>query len=276
MQETITCPSGLRLEVRNMKARELSLLAAGSEEDDGEKRPVNKKKDKAGRVSGNPTDAVLKGCVLEVIDPGPYTKFDWRKVAIADRFFALLRVRACTWGPGYEFRVRCKDLECPHHKKPFLWEEDLNGLEIKALPPESIEKLRTGDLVFDNVLAGKRVKFKLLTGEDEGRPLPEVPKHKLVLASVAARLIYVEGIDVTKWDNLLEWVADIDLPELVEARDRFEKVDGGVQTNTVVECPECGLEFDTPIPFGAQAFLLPDKRTSASKQSSTSTGSSPE
>lgn len=274
MQETITCPSGLKLLLRNMKAKELSLLAAGSEEDDG-KQKAAKKRDKT--VTRNPTDAILTGCTLEVVDLGPYkAPFNWKDVLIADRFVALLRVRVCTWGAGYEFRIRCKDVECVHHKKPFLWEEDLDGLEIKALPQTSIDKVKANDLIFEIELAGKKSKFKLLQGKDEGRSLPEVPKHKVVLAQVASRLIYVEGQDVTKWDELLDWVGEIDLPELVAAKELFESVDGGVQTNTVVECPGCGLEFDTPIPFGAQAFLLPDKRTTPSKQSSTGTDSSPQ
>lgn len=266
--ETIVCPSGLSLVIRNMKAKELSLLANG-----GVVEEEGKAKKKTKGVQRNTLDGVLSGCVLELKDIGPYGAYGakpgvvesipWKDVLLCDRFFTLLRVRACTWGAGYEFKARCKDKECERHKKPFIWEEDLDGLDMKELPKKSVDKVKQKDLTFELTLAGKKAKFKLNTGEDEGKGAPEVPKHQLLLAQVAQRLIYVEGQDVTDWPGLLDWVGELDLPEIVEAKEAFDAVDGGVQTNTVVECPSCGLEFDVPIPFDAQDFLLPGKKTSA-------------
>lgn len=269
-QVVITCPSGLQLEIREMRGRELGLLASNGE-DDGS--PESKKK-KAKNVAFNPTDAVLgnlttsPGAAVSIVDQGPYgSPFDLKRVLICDRFFALLRVRAETWGADYEFRVRCRDQQCPSYKKPFVWSEDLDGLEVKPLPESSREKIKSGNNTFDLLVGGRKAKFSLLTGLDESRQLPEVPKHKLILAQVASRLTYVEGLDVTKWDNLLDWIGDLPVPELIAVREQLEDVDGGVQTNCIAACPDCGLEFDTAIPFGAQGYLLPDKRIGASKAS---------
>lgn len=264
---TIVCPSGLQLQIRGMKAKELALLAAGGE-DDGEEK-VAKKKGK-NTAPANPIGPILAQC-SEVIDAGPYTPpFSWSKVLIADRFFALLQIRIATWGSDYEFKVRCRDASCTRHKKPFVWAEDLSALEIKALPDDSRAKVRNGDLTFEFELGGKRAKFALQTGADESRVLPSVPRHKELLAQLAGRLTYVEGQDVTKWDALLDWIGELDMPEVVNAREHFDDVDGGVQTNTMVACPDCELEFDVPIPFEALGFLLPERKTSASRPASTS------
>jgi hypothetical protein len=234
--------------------------------------------------------AILSGCALEVLNVGPYEA--WGAVAgtlphsegkeqiagpgrlpvpellMADRFVALTRVRAATWGDGYEFRVRCKEKTCERYKKPFLWEIPLSELEVKPLPKASRERVAQKQLTFEFVLGGKKAKFKLQQGLDElnAPDLSELPKSKIFLAQCASRLIYVEGIDVTDFDNLLAWVGELDLQDVLEATSLYDSVDGGMETNTMVECPDCGLEFDIAVPFDSQSFLLPDKKTPAGKR----------
>lgn len=286
--ERIECPSGLILEVRNMKAREMALLADDGEEgeEDGGKRRVAKKVVKR----KNPITGVLAGCTLEVVDVGPYEaygavagtiarvengvpipgpgKLPWPELLLADRFFALTRIRACTWGDGFEFRVRCKDKTCEKHKKPFLWEIPLSELAIKELPESSRAMVREKNVVFEFELGGRKAKFKLQQGLDEGKgpDMGDIPKREIFLAQCASRLIYVEGLDVSNFAKLLEWVGDLDLPEVLAATSYYDEVDGGIETNTLAECPSCGLEFDVSVPFDGQSFLLPDKKTAALRQ----------
>ncbi len=152
--EVVECPSGLTLTVRNMKAKEMALLADDGTDEDG---AHSKKKKKARRR--NPITSILTGTVLEVNDVGPYPP-EWAKAGViptkdvpgtgmlsfpelllCDRFYTLMRARAATWGDDYEFRVRCRDKTCDRYKKPFLWSIPLSELEVKPLPAASREAL---------------------------------------------------------------------------------------------------------------------------------------
>lgn len=253
----ITCPSGLRGEIRNLKAKEMSILAD----------PANAHTIRAGKKKGkgqlaHPLDAVYANVWLKTLSAGPYSIAEghpvpWAKVLTCDRFFTLLHVRDLTWG-HYEFKVPCRTDGCPRVKKKFLWELDLNQLEFKELPPESVERVKEGNLVFDMELAGKKCKFKLLTGSDEiNTPVlsEDMPTSKKLLAQVAARLFYVEGIDDD--EERVDWVGELDVPDLYAASKAMEAVDGGVETRTKVECPDCDEEFTIDIPFADAAFLAP-------------------
>jgi hypothetical protein len=259
--KTIELPSGFTGEVRNLKAKELSHLA---DPQNGKARGSGKKKIKA----AHPLDPVYNGCWVKTIDPGPYgfsvgEPVPWPKIILADRFVALLHMRDLTWG-GYEFKVRCQNANCERNKKPFVWEIDINELDYKMLPDESREKVKQGNLTFDLVIDSKACQFRLMTGEDEANAptlSDDVPGHKKILAQVAARLIAVEGFDVTKdSEKVIDWVGDLDLSELYRASKAMDEVDGGAETRTVVECPSCGLEFSTDIPFGDSAFLTPPQK----------------
>jgi hypothetical protein len=100
MADVITCPSGLQGRVRGMKVREERVLA-----------------DRKLAKSGGQVDELLAACWEETIDPGPYAlaegaMLDLGKVLQGDRFFALLMVRALTYGPEYAFGVSCRNDNC--------------------------------------------------------------------------------------------------------------------------------------------------------------------
>lgn len=252
---TITLPSGLSGEIRNMKAKELSILAAPNG------------KAKKGKQRAHPLDPVFEGCWLKTIDPGPY-KFaigeavPWPKVMLGDRFVALLHIRHLTYGE-FDFKVRCRNGMCIHAKKPFNWKIDLTELDVKPFPATTIERIKAGNTRFDIEIAGKKCTYELLTGAREANhPLLDLdvdPKKKL-LASVASRLVTIDGAAVDpEDDDVLEWVGEIDIPELVRINKEMEKPDGGAETRTTVECPSeaCGMEFVVDVPFGEEGFLSP-------------------
>lgn len=248
--ETITTPSGMVGVVRNIKAKEMSILADAK---------GHKKKDT------HPLDAVFAGCWLETIDPGPYgeygvkagtTPIPWGKILMGDRFWTFLRVRACTWGDGYEYRVRCRSADCVGNRKPFVWEIPLSKLAFKELPAASRAKVAKKDLTFDITVGGKAAKFKLLTGDDEknlGKVDDDIESHKALLAQAASRLISVDGVLP---DDLIDWIGELDWPGLTATSKQFDEVDGGVETRTTIVCPHCELEWQSDIPFDVESFLL--------------------
>src|SRR5262245_59513947 len=98
MGETITCPSGLTGTLRGMRVREEKVLT-----------------DKKLAWSGGQLDELLAACWEDTLDPGPYVfdgRMEWGKVLQGDRFYALLRLRALTYGPEYAFALVCSDPRC--------------------------------------------------------------------------------------------------------------------------------------------------------------------
>lgn len=257
----ITCPSGLQGEIRHLKAKELSILA------DPANAHAVRARGKKGKGKGrrtHPLDPIYANVWLRTESAGPYgfaqgQSVPWPRVLTCDRFYTLLHVRDLTWGP-YEFFVACRTPDCPRQKRRFPWELDLNQLEFKELPQESRDKVAANDPVFELTLGGRSCKFRLLTGDDEvNAPAlsEDMPTSKKLLASVAARLFYIEGIDEDDDEARIDWVGELDVPDLYAASKAMDAVDGGVETRTKVECPECEEEFTIDIPFGDAAFLAP-------------------
>ncbi len=97
MSHEIVCPSGLSGKIRGLKVREERILA-----------------DRELARSGGQVDRLLAACWEETVDSGPYDFSDksveWGRVLQGDRFFALLQIRALTYGPEYAFSVGCQKL----------------------------------------------------------------------------------------------------------------------------------------------------------------------
>ncbi len=182
MPNIIHCPSGLTGSIRGLKVREERVLA-------------DRKLQKAGSI----VDELLRACWEETHDAGPYDfesgKVDWDKVLQGDRFFALLEIRALTYGAEYGFAVTCREDGC---RARIDREFDLQKLPVRALSEESRAAFVGGNR-FETVLpdAGKRVWFRLFTGADEGK-LPALRKNageRMRSAMLAFRVVEVEGVE---------------------------------------------------------------------------------
>jgi hypothetical protein len=219
--------------------------------------------------SGGRLDELLRSCWSETVDAGPYSfggnLLDGGAVLQGDRFFALLKIRALTYGPEYGFAVSCRNC-----RARIEWEVDLTKLPVRPLSPESRAAFIAGNR-FETTLpdAGKRVWFKLLTGEDE-RKLPALQRaapDRLLSSVLAYRVVEVEGVDPKDKRAFLEDLALRDADFLV---DEFDRVDCGVDTTIEVECPECREVQDVDLPFDSTFFLPGKERTARRKARSAS------
>ena len=253
MSHVIECPSGLRGAVRGLKVKELNILA-----------------DRKLAKSGRQFDQILAGCWLETIEHGPYAPgdqcLDWGKVLQGDRFFALLMVRALTYGPEYAFGVSCRNDNC---RARIDWEIDLTKLPVRKLSEESRVAFVGGNR-FETTLpdAGKKVAFKLLTGDDE-RKLPALQRSapdKLLSAVLAYRVLEIDGVDAKAKRQFLEDLTMRDADFLV---DEFDRVDCGVDTTIEIECPECFQTQEVELPFD-KGFFLPGKDRTARRKARSS------
>ena len=262
MAHTVICPSGLKGEVRKLKVKEANMLA-----------------DAAGIRRGTTIDEILRSVWLGCTDPGPYQPrpdggLDWSKVLICDRFFTVVQVRIATYGPDYAFPVQCTAQTC---REKFEWELDLNELDFKKVPDASIAKFAAGNR-FETIIpsTGRRVTFKLQTGEDEAKAakLARGRREEIMTMALAARIVEVDGVHN---NDKLRFLDNLDMDDSVALIDQMDAADGGLETSVEVECPACGNVMEVAVPFGRD-FWLPSKRrphsTKATEQPSVaSTGS---
>jgi hypothetical protein len=250
----ITCPSGLTGSIRGLKVREERFLS-------------DRKLQRAGGI----VDELLRACWETTSDPGPYDfgakTMDWDKVLQGDRFYALLEIRALTYGPEYAFSVVCREGAC---RARIDWELDVHALPVRPLSDESRAAFLAGNR-FETRLpdAGNRVWFRLLTGADE-RKVPAIRKaagERMLSAMLAFRCVDVDGVDARDRRRFLEELSLGDADFLV---DEFDRVECGVETKIEIECPECFARQDVQLPFD-QTFFMPGKgRTSRRREQTAS------
>ena len=255
MADVITCPSGLSGRIRGMKVREERVLA-----------------DRKLAKNGGQIDELLGACWEETLEPGPYTldeggKLDWGKVLQGDRFYALLMVRALTYGADYAFGVGCRNDAC---RARIEWELDLTKLPVRPLSAESRAAFMGGNR-FEAKLpdAGRKLRFKLLTGEDERR-LPALQRSapdRVLSGVLGYRVLDIDGVEPRAKRQFLEDLSMRDADFLV---DEFDRVDCGVDTTIEIECPECLATQDVDLPFDKGFFLPGRDRTARRKARSTS------
>mgnify|MGYP001820420783 CR=1 FL=1 len=247
MSDIITCPSGLSGRIRGMKVRGERVLS-----------------DRKLAKSGGHVDALLSACWEETLDHGPYDfgdqDIDWEKVLQGDRFYALLKIRALTYGSDYAFAVTCESC-----RSRIEWELDLNDLPLRALSDESRAAFLDGNR-FETRLpeAAKRVWFRLLTGADE-RKLSQLRRsagQRLLSAMLAFRIMEVDGVEPRDKRGFIE---DLSLGDADHLLDEFDRVDCGVETDVEVECPECFAVQDVELPFD-RGFLMPGERRKKTKK----------
>ena len=249
MSEIITCPSGLTGRIRAMLVREERILA-----------------DRKLAKAGGQVDELLAACWEETLEAGPYDfgdkVIDWGQVLQGDRFFALLKVRALTYGPQYAFSVPCQNDAC---RARIEWELDLGELPCRPLSDESRAAF-TGGNRFETVLpvSGKRGWFRLVTGADE-RKLPQLRKgagDRLLSAMLAFRVVEIEGVEARERRKVIEELTMRDADFLV---DEFDRVDCGVDTAIEIECPECFASQEIDLPFD-RTFFMPAKERTARRR----------
>jgi hypothetical protein len=252
----VICPSGLTGEVRKLKGREANALA--------DRRMARK---------GRTYDKILNGCWQSTDNPGPYKdlpssgKLPWGKILVCDRFYTLAAIRIATYGSDYIFPTRCGDVGIGGCGNQFEWEVDIaKDLDVFDLPEESKAKIAAGDNRFEVTLEGVRYAFKLLTGEDERRTGQRLQNRRetLVTSALEARLLEVEGVEHKH--EFGPYLEELDLDVQLELLDKFEEVDGGIDTDFEVECPQCEKVYKAPVPFEGEAFWLPRSQTRRKKK----------
>lgn len=164
---------------------------------------------------------------------------------LGDRSFLLICLRWWSLKEAYTYRFASA---CPACQEEATHVLDLRDLEVTLMPePERRE--------YDVTLprAQKVVRFRLLTVADERRlvRMLKTSKERLASLSLWLRITSLDGQSVTSPRDLQQW-STYDREAL---REEMDKVDGGVDVNVTLTCPECGETRKAPLGVGANFFL---------------------
>ncbi len=258
----ITCPSGLSGEVRKLKGSEANILS-----------------DRKAAKKGETFDKILIACWTKTEDPGPYEALGaaagqpmipWDKILVCDRFYALACIRIATYGSTFIFPTQCPSEACGIR---FEWQIDLaKDLPVIDLPEASREAIRRGENRFAAKLGDHAIVFKLQTGSDEKRAGKRATQNRdqLMTVALSSRIIQVD--DITRGQDIDQWLKDTDLDLQWDLLKDFEAVDGGIEQTIEIECQDCSRIYEVILPFEGEGFWIPSTRKSRSKRRTTRRG----
>jgi hypothetical protein len=254
--------SGLAIEIRPLKGSEIRAVA-----------------DPQLLRTGGSVDVMLKACLLEIVDPGPYAwlsaggRLDWDRVLSGDRFDALLATRVATFGPDYYMRVQCTGPRC---KESYEWELNLGDLPRRALKASSREMIASGkNRLTTTAPDGHEVHYKLNVGGDEktaAKLRKQAGNAWSQVDALALAILEVEGIGTAR-NKVIDWIEGMAWPDVMELFQTIEDSNCGVDTKIETYCPHCGWQQEIQMPFDA-GFFNPKRRkptTEGQKEPTTKT-----
>lgn len=230
----IVCPSGMSLEIRGLKGKEIKALT-----------------DRAALKNGTFFDKILAACTANVVNPGPYDLIDgslnWDDVLIGDKTFTLVQIRIATFGSQFTFRAACGGCK----KRP-EYEVDLNDLPIKNLSADDLKAFRGGNRLKTKIQStGAEVVFRLGVGIDERRAAQNKDKEKSTpLQALQSQIVSIDGVT-----DVAAFLDELNLGAVMSLLKELQKRDCGVDTTAELECVECGAEAAIELPLG-RAFWL--------------------
>lgn len=275
----ITCPTGLDIEVRELRSKDLALLS-------------NRKLQRRNLH----LDRVMEACVIEVMNPGPYElnaagKLNWQKVYNGDRIHALLQLFSMSYDPMVSFENPCQNKQC---RERVYWDIDLSDIEMRPFTEEQLDNFSSSNQFAVTLPgSGDRLWLKFLLGEDEQLLAKRVRqareksrrRHSSYIMpsdqqlSMAHQIVKIEGmVDGDRWPKRLEYVEEMSASDQRWLELYLLDNLPGVRTQMTEYCDECGKEQELHLPLDLIVPNLKPKvvetisSSSQSKISSTTSG----
>jgi len=200
------------------------------------------------KIPGNKKiNDLIASCVERVgtiTDKGQLSKVV-KDLTVGDRLFCIFAIRRVTVGDAYTFKTACKT--CAASTSYTI---DLSDLKIQSMDDPY---KRTHAAVLPS--SKKKVTFTPMTGHGEEQ-LDQLNKKKTDSLSLAI-LMRVQEID-GKRPNL-DTVKKLGSLDRSFLRKSFEQVEGGVETEVDLDCPECGASFKQELDVGQSSFFFPSE-----------------
>jgi len=245
----VTCPSGMKGELREILVADEDMLAAesgGASVAAGMARIEN----------------LVKACFVRVIDAGPYphlSELDDRILA-ADLTYLLVRLRGHSWGDELDVTATCPN---GHHVAGRVKCSEAKKIELDKEVAARFKRGEPEEFVLPS--SGRKVRFWLLTRaiEKSQREAREMFPKEQATQALAARIESIEGfdnaagIDTETQLGMPEWLRQQPSRDAMALRARFGEVDAGVDTAVEIACPEvgCGQIAETDLLLNADFFV---------------------
>lgn len=176
------------------------------------------------------------------------------QLTVGDRMFILFALRRITLGDEYPFKATCRACS-----KEGMYSVNLGELEVRPMK----EPHRR---VYDVTLpSGKTVRFRIMTGEDEGRLARHKKLEEKISVALAARIELLNGAMPT-----LDDIKKLTLRDRDDLRALMDEHDGGVDTSIEMQCTSCGAEFEEEVDVSQAGFFFPSMVRRKSKTKSIS------
>jgi len=160
-----------------------------------------------------------------------------------DRVFLLMAIRRASLGNEMPFQTAC-----PGCKEEARFIVDLSELESKKMPNPG---LRMYDLVLPKTK--HKVRMRVLTGRGEEAISRASTKGQDVIST--AILVRIESFNDKP--ATLKDLKDLPLIDRNFLRESWTEHEGGVDTEIDVDCPSCGISYETELDISQQGFFNP-------------------
>lgn len=171
------------------------------------------------------------------------------KLLTTDRYFLMVQIRRESLGDKYVFQFKCRKCE-----KSTAYTQDLSELEVTYAKDPRME--------YDIVLpTEQKAVVKLPNGLDEKKVYDIVKNHGDTLATsmIGLTLKTLNEKPVTSDDLMNLCVRDSNF-----ITERLEEFSSGIDEKLQFECPDCGEQYEEPLPVGGIDFFIqpPKKKVS--------------
>lgn len=194
---------------------------------------------------------LLAGCLTRL---GPVT--DKGKLAqmvddlpMGDRMYLLFAIRRTTLGDEMPVREAC-----PECKVKSLFMLDLSDMTVKQMP-DPMKRIYDVSLP-----SGTTARFRVSTGKEEHK-MAKVMKKERTDSLSQALMMRLEMLNDEP--PTLAAVKSLSLRDRLALRDKFQEVEGGIDTAMDFECPACGHEWSEDLDIGNRNFFFPSETRKA-------------
>lgn len=203
---------------------------------------------------------LLAHCIKRIgpaTDKGTLNQLPY-EMAVGDRVFLIFAIRRVSVGDGYPFLVKCPNETCG--------KEDLHLINLADLPIKAMEDRMTR--VFEETLprSGKVVKWHVLTGQDEARMAKLTEKERD--ASRVTRRFWAHFDLLEGKPPRIEDVKAVGSYDLQYLNERFDDIEGGVDTGLDLTCKFCRQDFEREVDIQQSGFFFPGAALKAWKKKS--------
>ena len=201
--------------------------------------------------SSQKVTTLLTGCVVRIGTEERKNRIAQmvQDLPVGDRVFLIFAIRRVTLGDDLPVRE-----QCPECRVKTLFMVDL-GADLKIRPMADPTKR-----VFDEVLpSGKPVRFRVSTGQDEAR-LAKLVKRNNQSSDALSQSILMRLEMLGDEKPTLPMVKSLGMRDRNFLREKFQEVEGGVDTTLELECPACGHEWEKDLDLNTAGFFFPGGR----------------